>query len=432
MKLISRVPCAGKQSNVILLAFCLIIFSSSLSLQSQNVKSDKVEYIYIRLPLNPLSLPVKNYQSFVFATYEEKNAEKIAAYEAEKKKAEDEYQAEMAAYPALVQEAKDKYAYELDEWNKKSLGEKVVEKQILNENNKPVEHIPSEPRLRSVAEPKLQTSYDYPTIADTWLHLYGYEKKPEQAVQIQVTIFGYDYTQPRQISVTKNETSIVNGQTSTHAVTYYHIEFSYRHPMSFTVTAPDGNILMNLTPQELNTYKIYKSPENEKPADINSELLVKTYEEQIFQRNLFFIDSLINDKYGNTPTSKIAELFYVKEKDEVYKDLLIAFNDATSGLKLMVDNKEAGTTKMNNAISLWQTALKESDPQNKKARIDKEITIAICFNLLECYFALGETAEAEKIITLMNGLSLSTGDRKQKEKSEADLNDLKKRQLANQ
>ena len=121
----------------------LMFLSFNVQLLAQNTKSEKVEYTYVQLPMNPLSANVKNYQSAIFAVYEAENQKKQAEYEAQMAAAEAEFQKEQAAYPAKVKAAEDKYAKEMEEWEKKSLAEKVVEKQLLNENNKPVKQLPS-------------------------------------------------------------------------------------------------------------------------------------------------------------------------------------------------------------------------------------------------------------------------------------------------
>jgi hypothetical protein len=413
----------------ICLAFLLLAVPALLP--AQNIKDETTEYSYTKLPMQPLDRSVKNYQATIIATYEEDNAKKKAAYEAEKKAAEADYQKEKDAYPAKVKAAETKYNNELAEWNKKSLGEKVVEKNVLGENNKPVKQVPPEPQERYVQKPELRTSYDYPMIASTYLKLGGFENKAENAVKILVTLYGYDYTQPRQMTVQKNITSYANGTSSTTPVTYYYTEFSYRHPMSVTVTAPDGKVIMTVTPQELNTYTIYKTPETDKPSPINPEMLVKTYEEKVLQANLGFINDLVNDKIGYPRTLRKADLHYVKSKDDTYKDLLTAFNDASSGLKLLLDDASTAKAKLASACQVWNAALQESDPKNKKARIDKGVTIAVCFNLLEGYFALGSTPEADKVLATLNTLDLSYNDRKLKEDYEALFNDFKKRVQAN-
>lgn len=400
--------------------------------QAQNIKSDDVEYRYIKLPLTPLPASIKNYQSGIVAAYEAENQRKQAQYEAELAAAEAEYQQEMQAYPAKVKEAEDKYAREMEEWDKKSFGEKFLEKEVLKENNKPVKQIPSAPYKRSVSPPQLKTVYNHSALAGTYLVLDGFENKDDHAVKIEVTLNGFDYTQPIQITEQKNVIKVVNGTSTTSQEPTYRVEFTYRHAMSVKATGPDGKELFNLTPQELNTYKTYKSAQSSNPIPLNPEQLAKMHEEKILQDNLTLINNLVNDKIGFKREPRKTELAYVKAKDEtIYADLLLAFNEAHSALKSLVDDQEAAQTKLKHAAEIWNGALKESDPANKKARINEAVTTMIHFNLLETYFALRDVPSAEKTIAALNTLDLSNGERKRKEQYEALVSDLKKRVAAN-
>ena len=410
--------------------FCIAFFAMN-NAEAQNTKSEKVEYTYIQLPLNPLPSSIKNYQSSIFAAYEAENQKKTAEYEAQMAAAEAEFQKEQAAYPAKVKAAEDKYAAEMAEWEKKSLAEKVVEKQLLNENNKPVKVIPSAPYKRGVAQPKLKTSYDYPVLAATNLKLDGYTNAPEGAVKIEVTLYGFEYTPPRQLTEQKSMVSSANGTTTTSQVTYYHVEFTYRHTMSVKVTSPEGVEMFVLSPSELNNYKTYKSPDSKTSVSFSEEQLVKTHEEKILQENLKLINDLVNDRIGFKRAVRSTELGFVKSKDETYADLTNAFNEASTGLKMLLDDKASATGKMEKSIQLWETALAESDVANKKARIDKDVTIMVCFNLLESYFAVGNVEAGEKILQTMNTLALSTNERKTKEGYEITYTDMKKRIEAN-
>jgi len=381
--------------------------------------------------MNPLPSSIKNYQSSIFAVYEADNKKKMAEYDTEMAAAEAQFQKEQAVYPAVVKAADDRYAAEMVEWEKKSLAEKVVEKQLLNENNKPVKQIPSAPYKKGVAQPKLKTSYDYPVLAATNLKLDGYNNAPDGAVRIEVTLYGFEYTNPRQLSEQKSVVSSANGTTTTSQVTYYHVEFTYRHTMSVKVLNPDGTELFVLSPSELNNYKTYKSAESKTSVSFSEEQMVKTNEEKILQENLKLINELVNDRIGFRRTLRKTELNYVKSKDETYADLMTAFNETSSGLKMLLDDKNAASTKIQKSIQLWEAALTESDVANKKARIDKEVTIITCFNLLEAYFASGMVAEGEEIFQTMNSISLSSTERQSKEAYEADFTDMKKRIEAN-
>jgi hypothetical protein len=402
-----------------------------VSVDAQKIKTAEVVYTYNSLPLQPLDKSIRHYTARIEAVYEEKNKQLMADYEAAKKKAEQKFQQELHDYPSLVKAAEEAYEKDLAEYNKKSLGTKVVEKTVLGENNKPVKQLPSKPYLEHVSLPVLKTSYDYPVLANTYFYLGGYENNPDNAVQVIITMYGFDYSSPRVLSQQKDMMSIKSGSSTTYKATYYHTEFSYRHPMSVKVVLPNGKELMNVTPQPLNTYKIYRSPASETMPQVNSELMIKTNEEKVLQENLKFITALVNDKFGNGKKERKGELYYVKEKGDEYADLITAFNDASSGFNLLDKDPVTATAKLRQAVATWQTALKESNPSDKKARIDKDVTIAVCFNLLEAFLGLGEPVPALSVLQQMNSLSLSGGERKTRDEFELIFTDLKKRKEIN-
>ncbi|MEX1001106.1 MAG: hypothetical protein WDZ35_03245 [Crocinitomicaceae bacterium] len=416
------------RSPLYLIMFFLL---SSVWAFAQKVKEEKIEYNYVKLPKQPLDKLIKNYSVEVFATYEADNAAKLDAYTKEKSAAEEEFRIKSEQYPAELKAAEDQYEQEMKEYNEKGFVEKVVENKVLKESTKPVKHLPPKPVMKTVKEPELQTTYDYPVVANTYLRLGGYENKDENAVHIKVTLYGYDYTEPRQMTIQKNVTNYSNGKSSTRPVNYYYTEFSYRHPMSVTLTLPDGTEIFNETPQELNTYTVYKSKETESRTPVNRDLLIKTTEEKIFQANLTFLNDLVNDKFGYQKTGRTTSLYYVKSRDDSYSDLMEAFNESSSGLKLILDDEQTGREKLEKVVKIWNSALNKSEPDNRKALINADITTAICFNLLEVHFALKNTSEAEKIINRLNTLKLSSEERKQKDDYVLIFSDLKNRIQAN-
>jgi hypothetical protein len=154
-------------------------------------------------------------------------------------------------------------------------------------------------------------------------------------------------------------------------------------------------------------------------------------EEIALKENLTFINHLVNDRIGYEITERATSLDYVKSKKDDYQDVEDAYNNAMLGLKSLISNETAAIEKLTKSISQWNTILKESDPSNKKARVDKDLTISINFNLLECYFALKNTTEGEAVIAALDKLDLSNRERKLKEKYSALFLDLTARKIAN-
>ena len=356
----------------------------------------------------------------------------MAAYDSATTAVQKKYEMDVAGYETSVKKAEAKYEQEMAEYNKKSFGQKLVEKTVLNENNKPVKQLPPIPYLQIIAKPILLTSYDAKVLAATYIHLEGYEQDPNNAVLVTVTLYGYDYSQPRMLSQQKDmvKYNSGSGSSSTYKATYYHTEYSYRHPMAIRVTAPNGKELFYVTPNETNIYKTYKSPESDNYNQSNAELLVKGSEEKILQENLAIVNSLLNNRFGYAYVKRTAPLSYIKKGGDEYADVTNAFNEASSGLLLLQQDSAAAKTRLTKALDLWNHALTESDPSNKKARIDKDVTIAICFNMLEIYFASADGNGGRTVLDKLNALDLSSGERKQKNDYELLFTDLANRAKA--
>jgi hypothetical protein len=201
--------------------------------------------------------------------------------------------------------------------------------------------------------------------------------------------------------------------------------------MSVKAIGPDGRELFNLSPQELNTYKVYRSTATKTTQAIDEKQLVNMFDEKILQENLTFLGNLVNDRIGYRREPRSTSLDYVNDKKVDYSDLLQAYNEGLSGLMTIAADEESGKSKIAKATEFWKNALAESNLTDKKARIDKDVTMSLYFNLLEAYFATRNIEEADKIFSKMASVQLSNQDRKNKEKYEELFIDLRKRILAN-
>jgi hypothetical protein len=411
-----------------LLLFTLI-FSGFLF--SQSVKGEDITFTYVKLPSNPITPKPTNYLSYVTASYEAENQKLLTQFEADKAQAEADYQREMAELPNKQKASDEKYEREMKAWNEKSTASKIIESKVLNENNRPVKDYVPQPYRRSVSAPAIKTAYDYNSLASTYLHIDGFEKGSNNSMIYTVTLQGFESTAPRVVSEVKKEVSRVNNVSTTSDVTYYHLEFTYRHPMSFRVSNANNMEIYAASPAELTEFKTYKGPATKTSPSTEITAMLKTMEDKILQDNLTAINHMVNDRIGFEKTDRKTEIFYVKSKNESHNDILDAYNAATLGFKLFGTSEEQGTLKLNEAINLWKTALLESEIDNKKARIDKDVTIALYYNLLEAYFILRNTTDADGILTTMGRMDLSNRDKKDLEKYNELYLNLKLRKAAN-
>jgi hypothetical protein len=398
---------------------------------AQSVKGEQLTYTYVKLPTNPVQPKPAFFQSFVNAAYEVENQRLLDQFEKDKAQAEADYQREMAEYPNRLKAADDKYAREMEAWNAKSTASKIIEKQVLNENNQPVKDYVAQPYRRTVSPPVLKTTYDYNSLASTYLTIDGLEKGSNNALNYTVTFQGFEATPARVVSEVKKETSISNGVSTSRDVTYYHLEFTYRHAMSFRVSNSLNQEIYAASPAEFTEFKTYKSTASKTQPSMDANAAVKAMEDKCLQENLKAINHMVNDRIGFERTDETFELYFVKSKNESHNDILDAYNAATLGFKMLATNEAQGKAELDKAITIWKKALEESDLENKKARIDKDVTIAIYVNLLEAYFALRNTKEADVILQTLGRMDLSNRDKKQVEAYQKAYLDLKLRMAAN-
>lgn len=412
-------------------SFFLAISLMAGTLLGQSVKSEDLKYNYSKLPTNPLQPRVANYQSSLSSSSDEENAKLLAQYEKDKAQAEADYQREMSEYPGKVKAADEKFEKEMAAYNEKSLTKKIVEKQLLNENTKPVKEYVPQPYRRTIPQPNVKTTYDYPSLAATYLKLDGFNKLSDNALSYHVNMQGFEHSQPMIKTEVRKEATRVNNVSTTADVTYYFVEFTYRNPMSVRVVNAANQEIYFVAPTELSEFKTYKSTSTKTSPSYDHSAILKSVEEKVLKENLTFINHLVNDRIGYEITPRETSLDYVKSKNDEYADYNDAYNNALAGLKTLTTNEESAKQKLTLAVEQWNTILKESDLDNKKARIDKDVTTAIYFNLLECYFALRNNTDAETVLSILERMDISNRDKKLKEKYVTLFLDLAGRKNAN-
>ncbi len=435
-------------SYAALALFTVFTFSVATDVSAQKIKDEEVKFIYHKLPSAPLDPSFKNYQSFVIAAWEEQNEKIKADHKQKVADAKEKHQKDVADYPSKVAEAKEmhakavaehpakvkeaqaRYDKEMEDYKKISAGDKLAERVVTGSSirkpelrlpSEPYLSIPSEPRYYEPTMPSLTKSYDYPVLASTYLKLQGFNKTADNAVKVTVTMQGFEMNEPK----VNSEPRSIAMKGGTQSVTYYSLEYSYRHPMSVKVELPDGTTIMNSTPEVLNNFVMVKTNGSDKYPVFSKDVLMKTSEEKILQNNLHYLDSLVNDQYGFGLHKREVEISYVKGDE--YMDLMQAFNEASSALLQLENNEKEGLEALNHPIEVWEKNFAEYTPGAKKVRIDDDAAYAISFNLLEAYYLKREEAKMQALIQKLNGMELSSKKRKIKATYDLLLSDLKKR-----
>jgi len=347
------------------------------SVVAQDVDDKKVNFEYIQLPSNPLKLSLKNYQSSVVFEYEPEVKAQKAAYAQKVKAAEDKYAADLAATEAKQKEADALYEKDLAAYNAKSTGGKFANKLLLDEG-KPVRKILPQPYKSIPEEGSYQKLFDGSVLASTYLKLDGFNKSAQNAIIVTGLLKGFQYFEPEMKTSTSQVTR--NGQTFNE--TNYYYEVKYKHPMGLKIEVPGEGVVFNEYFDKLNEYKTYTSAKS-KDSYFDLKSTISVLEEKAVAENMKYVQSVLTEKYGYPKVKKEIEVSIVEGKKFQYPEYSQAYEAIITGLnQLSADpDKSVASQNLKSAITLWENALKESEPTNKKARINGNVTMATLFNI---------------------------------------------------
>lgn len=111
----------------------------------------------------------------------------------------------------------------------------------------------------------------------------------------------------------------------------------------------------------------------------------------VTQINLF-----LKSHYGYNTIPYELPFFDVKDKKQSYPDYHTAMEKTTAAFSVINTNFDAFSANIKEAISIWETALKEFDETNKEARINKDVAAGTYLNLATAYTWLNEFDKAQR------------------------------------
>ncbi|MFC5269559.1 hypothetical protein [Adhaeribacter terreus] len=354
--------------------------------KAQDINFEKVNFEYVRLPLQPLPKELKTYSGNVVLVYK------------------DEVEANKAARQQEVADIKAKAAADQDEYKKKSFGEKAFNKIVLEEGKPKGPYIGKDPYL-----PKM---HDAGILANSYIQIPGFTKQDANA-DIQASVLLNGFAMSDMSEKTKQSSVKINGvETSS---TKYFYEVSYKHPITLRVQDKTGRILHESPIESLNETITantgeFKSKEAlEKYWSENQNTFLRGLDESLITRNMNIVKDELASRYGFAKMPRATSVINIKDKKVSYDDFNQAFEKATTAYSklALLDKQAEAATELEKAVELWNNALKESDLKNKKARVDAKVTAATHLNCAEAYMWLNNYEEAEKHINKIKVLDIS-------------------------
>ncbi len=413
-----------------LLPAAALLFLMPALNKAQDIDYNDVTFEYIQLPMKPLAdKSIKTYQSKVILKYmEDINAAK-GSYQDQVKKAEADYQVAMENYYVQQKLADDQYNKELEMYNKKSLAEKI----LLGEQGKPVKKVIPMPYKQMPVEQKYQKSFDTEMLASKYFKLDGFNQGAN-GLQITVKLLGFDSPDP---VMEEKKTNTTNAQKQQVTITKYKYKVNYKHPMGYRVEL-NGNLLWEDFPAEMTNYSSTYTNEFDSPNQLQSwwnsskESFLSNLQEKVVNDNCSRLSQIINSLYGYRKITYGTEVMTVDEKKN-YDDIKEAYVAALGGYNALAGDmtKAAAMPNIKKAIDLWENALKESNLESRKARIDRSVTKVLMVNLQQAYMWMDEYEKSQMYFDKLMALDPDRDNKNRALRIKAMAADLKERWLAN-
>ena len=243
-------------------------------------------------------------------------------------------------------------AKEKEEYDKKSFGEKLGKKVLLNE---------SKPSGNYFNQTFIPTLFPVEGVKGS-INIPGYMKATGAKGTVNVRVFELSYT----LDVTQTK------------ITYY--------PLKMVLTITNDKGMLTYQGDLPNNSAVMTYTAATSSAMGNSYLsILKGIETGAKNAAITNLNSYLKTNYGFNTLKDERPFFDVKDKKQSYPEYHEAFEKVKNAFVYcnMPGKQDAMTAKLKEAISIWEKSIKELDKTNKDARINKDVGAATYLNLAE-------------------------------------------------
>ncbi len=403
------------------------LIASTVMSPAQNIDYESVRVEYTKLPLKPLDKTIRNYQVNISMGYLQKIELKKAEHQQNIQQNELNYQAQQKAYNDQLGAAALMYQQQMNAWNKLTPQQKAV-------TPKPEMPLIPAPVKATVAEPQYEKTFNTELLANQNLKLEGYNKLPDNAVSISISLMGFENEEAKLVPKTttqKKDNVNVN-------VTTYSYQFNYRHQVKLRMTLPNGtNVIDEFYTPSL-SFRTYSTKDFNTQAEADMYWVVNKNAEMVVAQDravndmLKMINEHLNDEYGFRKSGRYFYVAWVNEKSN-YNDYRDALTNAKNAYAIIgnPNSFNSASESLLKAIESWEKAMTESNPKNKKARVDEDVTECTLLNLIEAYAWLNNFDKAQQYHSQLMTFSLSNKEKGYAGAAQAFISDQRKRVDAN-
>ena len=362
-------------NNDLMRVFILVFFSFLMfSVSAQKIKRESVQVEYTSRPSEPLPKEVKSYSVEVMQTY------KL------------EFESEMEQWAIDTEIARVNFERESQEYSEKGTGAKLLERALLDEK-KPTLVLPSKPVKREfIFEAGVVSSK---------IDMQGMNKNEGGAI-VTIDIQSYESTSPED---GKQELKDKEGNISYK----YYRTMTYRQQVRFSVTLPDGDVVIDEVIGSSENYTAHTSRKYTSKGALNKSWNQTSIDSQMSKKAVNAamdpINNVLNDRFCFSKKTRPMTIYHVKTTKKVnYTDLNDAALDMELAIEKYYNDQEVSMAAIRKVIPVWESAIAEADFDNKKARIDARVAGLIYLNLIYANIWLEEYDRVDVLFDEMRRL----------------------------
>lgn len=215
-------------------------------------------------------------------------------------------------------------------------------------------------------------------------HLAGFEKKRSGSSEFKIIIEEYPFTKKR----TKNQHVKTEKKDGVEKkTTYYYYSYEVYYKLVARILDINGEELYSTTANMGSRHRTTDFTSS-KPALERANKEISGIRAKVTEGGAKKLTNMVSDKFGYPKKHKTLKGYRIKAKKHNYDDFDNAFDIAIEATGIVIENEnntEQCLKAYKPALDIWEDAILESDTENKKARINKNVTCASYYNIGVAY-----------------------------------------------